>query len=231
MVAFDSFVNSISMLKGYEFDDFAEKQKLNESDLCKYNVFANQKSPICYKKRKICGELLEKEVIHLTDDGFAWRKYGQKVIHDCPHPRHYYRCTHKNEQNCQATKQIQQISENPTKYKLIYQNNHKCNNNILNTSPYMINSSDEHSSAFVLSFDGSNPVNPMLFPEPTFHPTVLDDAKDMKHMMITKTSEVSSSNTVKNSSTCSTSVSSADLDEDYSLAEFFELFPDLRTTL
>ncbi|KAL9227865.1 hypothetical protein vseg_003507 [Gypsophila vaccaria] len=83
-VALDTFVNSISMLKSYDFNnDFVEKAKLSDHldhHPFKSEVSANQESLRCYKKRKIGGESKETEVTHLTDDGFAWRKYGQK---DC----------------------------------------------------------------------------------------------------------------------------------------------------
>ncbi|KAK9723734.1 hypothetical protein RND81_05G021700 [Saponaria officinalis] len=235
IVALDSFGSSISMLKSCDFDSsFVEEEgKLNDhmdhiniispNQPCKSQVSTTQESSKSNRRRKIGGESKEKEVTNLMDDGFVWRKYGQKKIHDYDHPRHYYRCTHKDEEKCQAKKQIQQISENPIKYKVIYHNNHTCTNNV---TPYMINSPEEHSSAIVLSFDGSNLINPMLFP-------------NMNHMKITKTSEEvsSSSNTAiseQSREDYNTTIevvennNSLNLDEDYSsfIAEFSELFPD-----
>ncbi|KAA8520426.1 hypothetical protein F0562_014683 [Nyssa sinensis] len=32
--------------------------------------------------------------IDVLDDGYKWRKYGQKVVKNSLHPRSYYRCTH-----------------------------------------------------------------------------------------------------------------------------------------
>nr|CAD1834136.1 unnamed protein product [Ananas comosus var. bracteatus] len=50
------------------------------------------------------------------DDGYSWRKYGQKDILGAKHPRGYYRCTHKNTQGCAASKQVQRTDEDPTVY-------------------------------------------------------------------------------------------------------------------
>ncbi|RAL52016.1 hypothetical protein DM860_016514 [Cuscuta australis] len=78
-----------------------------------------------YKRRKKC-ETQVRDSQTLVDDGYAWRKYGQKTILNSVYPRHYYRCTHKFEQNCQATKQVQRIQENPPQYRTTYLGNHTC---------------------------------------------------------------------------------------------------------
>nr|GEU81082.1 probable WRKY transcription factor 70 [Tanacetum cinerariifolium] len=64
----------------------------------------------------------------LIDDGYGWRKYGQKAILDAKHQRNYYRCTHKIEQGCQATKQVQKTDDVPPKYKITYNGHHTCKN-------------------------------------------------------------------------------------------------------
>ncbi|XBJ18710.1 hypothetical protein VPH35_009817 [Triticum aestivum] len=43
-----------------------------------------------------------------AEDGFIWRKYGQKEIHNNKHPRLYFRCTYKHDIGCPATRQVQQ---------------------------------------------------------------------------------------------------------------------------
>lgn len=60
------------------------------------------------------------------DDGFSWRKYGQKDILGAKHPRGYYRCTHRNVQGCLATKQVQRSDEDSTIFEITYRGRHTC---------------------------------------------------------------------------------------------------------
>ncbi|KAI3444438.1 hypothetical protein Pfo_001103 [Paulownia fortunei] len=60
------------------------------------------------------------------DDGYNWRKYGQKDILGANHPRAYYRCTHRNTQGCLATKQVQRADEDPSIFEVIYRGKHSC---------------------------------------------------------------------------------------------------------
>ncbi|KAJ8439268.1 hypothetical protein Cgig2_030203 [Carnegiea gigantea] len=44
----------------------------------------------------------------VLDDGYKWRKYGQKSVKNSVHPRSYYRCTYHT---CNVKKQIQRHSK------------------------------------------------------------------------------------------------------------------------
>lgn len=82
----------------------------------------------CYKRRKCLESWSKESCSDLIDDGYVWRKYGQKAILDANHPRSYFRCTHKHEQNCQARKYTQQIQDNPPKFLTTYYDQHTCTN-------------------------------------------------------------------------------------------------------
>lgn len=60
------------------------------------------------------------------DDGYSWRKYGQKQILKAKHPRGYYRCTHRHTQGCFAKKQVQKSDQDPSIYRVIYRGEHTC---------------------------------------------------------------------------------------------------------
>ncbi|CAI9775770.1 unnamed protein product [Fraxinus pennsylvanica] len=62
-----------------------------------------------------------------TDDGYNWRKYGQKDILGAKYPRSYYRCTYRHLQNCWATKQVQRSDDDPTTFEITYKGTHTCN--------------------------------------------------------------------------------------------------------
>uniref|UniRef100_A0A803L3I8 WRKY domain-containing protein n=2 Tax=Chenopodium quinoa TaxID=63459 RepID=A0A803L3I8_CHEQI len=160
------------LIKKRKFELECPDQSKSEDNIGGGNVVSKERRG-CYKRRKT-GQSLILEVNNLTDDGHAWRKYGQKGILNTNYPRNYYRCTHKNDQNCQALKQVQQISENPTKYKIIYQGQHTCKNPH-KTPSIIIDDSLEENSSFFLSFETNNhlvakrPINPALFPKSPFH--------------------------------------------------------------
>ncbi|CAI9768818.1 unnamed protein product [Fraxinus pennsylvanica] len=60
------------------------------------------------------------------DDGYNWRKYGQKVILRAKFPRAYYRCTHRNTQGCLATKHVQRTDEDTSLFEVTYTGRHSC---------------------------------------------------------------------------------------------------------
>ncbi|XP_073278858.1 probable WRKY transcription factor 41 isoform X2 [Primulina huaijiensis] len=62
---------------------------------------------------------------HLND-GYSWRKYGQKVILNTDHPRAYYRCTYLNTQRCLAKKHVQRTDYDPSIFEVVYKGKHSC---------------------------------------------------------------------------------------------------------
>ncbi|PIN22795.1 hypothetical protein CDL12_04490 [Handroanthus impetiginosus] len=77
--------------------------------------------------------------IDVLDDGYKWRKYGQKVVKNSLHPRSYYRCTHSN---CRVKKRVERLSEDCRMVITTYEGRH-------NHSPCEdSNSSEQHDSCF-----------------------------------------------------------------------------------
>lgn len=63
------------------------------------------------------------------DDGYCWRKYGQKDILGRNFPRGYYRCTHRHARGCLATKQVQRSDDDPSMFEVTYRGRHTCSQN------------------------------------------------------------------------------------------------------
>ncbi|KAI3444484.1 hypothetical protein Pfo_001149 [Paulownia fortunei] len=61
----------------------------------------------------------------ILDDGYRWRKYGQKSVKNSNFPRSYYRCTHHT---CNVKKQVQRLSKDTTIVVTTYEgtHNHPC---------------------------------------------------------------------------------------------------------
>ncbi|XP_009626377.1 probable WRKY transcription factor 48 [Nicotiana tomentosiformis] len=64
--------------------------------------------------------MTKSEVDHL-DDGFRWRKYGQKAVKNSPFPRSYYRCTTAT---CGVKKRVERSSEDTSIVVTTYEGIH-----------------------------------------------------------------------------------------------------------
>ncbi|GMJ04635.1 WRKY DNA-binding protein 57 [Hibiscus trionum] len=64
--------------------------------------------------------MTKSEVDHL-EDGYRWRKYGQKAVKNTPFPRSYYRCTNGK---CTVKKRVERSSEDPTIVITTYEGQH-----------------------------------------------------------------------------------------------------------
>lgn len=60
------------------------------------------------------------------EDGYSWRKYGQKPILGAKYPREYYRCVRSRSSNCAATKMVQRSETEPLAFEVTYGESHSC---------------------------------------------------------------------------------------------------------
>ncbi|RRT53972.1 hypothetical protein B296_00020141 [Ensete ventricosum] len=97
----------------------------------------------CVTRLLVCRKTLPKKKIQVRvgsggvaaalDDGYSWRKYGNKNILGSKHSRSirfpcrsYYRCRDRNTKRCFATKQVQRSDEDPQAFDVIYHGTHTC---------------------------------------------------------------------------------------------------------
>ncbi|KAF8048028.1 hypothetical protein N665_2714s0004 [Sinapis alba] len=59
--------------------------------------------------------------VDVLDDGFRWRKYGQKVVKNTQHPRSYYRCT---QDKCRVKKRVERLADDPRMVITTYEGRH-----------------------------------------------------------------------------------------------------------
>lgn len=176
-----SFTNTISLFNSGESDEVSQ---FPADSLPRLNVRKSEdsgESSKCSTMKDRRGRYKRRKNSHSWtrvtstpfDDGHAWRKYGQKAIQFCKHPKSYFRCTHKPDQGCKATKQVQKTEDDPPMYTTTYTEQHTCQNSHFLRPPQIIFDSttpplDDHQQAadspFTLTF-GSNNSPPQTLPE------------------------------------------------------------------
>ncbi|CAH8266126.1 unnamed protein product [Arabidopsis lyrata] len=72
----------------------------------------------------------------LLDDGYRWRKYGQKSVKNSLYPRSYYRCT---QHMCNVKKQVQRLSKETNMVETTYEgiHNHPCEEHMQTLTPLL----------------------------------------------------------------------------------------------
>ncbi|KAM1867557.1 hypothetical protein ACFX13_010266 [Malus domestica] len=108
-----------------------------------------------YYKGRNTAHSWTKDTPALIDNGHAWRKYGQKNIRNAKHPRNYFRCTHKFDQACKATKHVQQVQDHPPIFRTTYYCTHTCRD-YFKTSELVLDCTSPRDSSEFISFDSAN---------------------------------------------------------------------------
>ncbi|MFS7969003.1 putative transcription factor WRKY family [Helianthus anomalus] len=152
-----SFSNSLSMLSSWNSGELCPAPvPTTSSDGRTWESGESEKTPAvkdrrgCYKRRKTEDSWVK--IANTVEDGFAWRKYGQKVILDAKFPRCYYRCTHKSE-GCKALKQVQKLEDGTERFHITYFGSHTCQN--INNNTTQIFSNSEDLCFYLLDFENS----------------------------------------------------------------------------
>ncbi|CAM0873347.1 unnamed protein product [Alopecurus aequalis] len=117
--------------------------------------------------------------VDLLDDGYRWRKYGQKVVKGNPHPRSYYKCTY---QGCDVKKHIERCSQEPTAVITTYEGKHSHDVPAARNSSHASAASANASSSSSLPHRGQNTAssNQRSLRRAALHTSPLDPSLQLK---------------------------------------------------
>ncbi|TKY57216.1 WRKY transcription factor 28 [Spatholobus suberectus] len=135
-----------------EEDSIAKSQKDKQPKGCEHGDEKPKKENKPKKKEKKPREprfafLTKSEIDHL-EDGYRWRKYGQKAVKNSPYPRSYYRCT---SQKCSVKKRVERSFQDPSIVITTYegQHNHHCPATLRGSAASMLSSPSFFGSSYM----------------------------------------------------------------------------------
>ncbi|KAG8086529.1 hypothetical protein GUJ93_ZPchr0010g10311 [Zizania palustris] len=117
---------------------------------CKTNKQAKKKGEKKAREPRVAF-MTKSEVDHL-EDGYRWRKYGQKAVKNSSYPRSYYRCTAPR---CGVKKRVERLQHDPSMVITTYEGQH--------THPIAMSTSQYHRQGLMPA--GSYP---LVAPPPPF---------------------------------------------------------------
>lgn len=120
-----------------------------------------------------------------SDDGFNWRKYGQKQVRGSENPRSYYKCTHPN---CPMKKKVERSPEGQIT-EIVYKGSHnhpKPQSARRNSASSQASSQSTHAA---LPFEAGTPTDSALTPDNSSVSFGDDDAADTVHRSTTEAEE------------------------------------------
>ena len=114
-----------------------------------------------------------------SEDGFNWRKYGQKVVKGSENPRSYYKCTFPN---CPVRKQVERsLNNNGQITEIVYKSKHNHPKpDFTRRSSSSFSSSSSSSSFEPAQLKSSIPSHSVTTPENSSI-TIGDDHSDQAH--------------------------------------------------
>ncbi|CAN4095861.1 unnamed protein product [Withania somnifera] len=105
----------------FSADDYQQAKTRNQQDQNKYKELLKPNKKNHKKETEPRFAFLTKSEIDHLDDGFRWRKYGQKAVKACPFPRSYYRCTTAS---CGVKKRVERSIQDPSIVVTTYEGTH-----------------------------------------------------------------------------------------------------------
>lgn len=141
--------------------DLQTKGFENEEDKSKKAVKPRKKGE--KKQREPRFAFMTKSEVDHLEDGYRWRKYGQKAVKNSPFPRSYYRCT---SQKCTVKKRVERSFQDPSMVITTYegQHNHHCPATLRGNAAAMLSPSLLSSSSSPASASGIPGYSQELFP-------------------------------------------------------------------